>query len=211
MIAAEMGSSFIIAMSAIFVVVEPFGAAPTFAALTAGRSEDEIRSIALRASVVGAAVLAGVSLFGGPVLGALHIQLDAFRAAGGLLLLLTALEMLRGRATRCAPAELSAEREDVAIVPIAVPLLAGPGAMAAVMVLVAEAGPVEVLVVLAAVAITFAVTYAVLRAAGQITVWAGPSGIAVIQRVFGLLLAALAVQFVVMGISGLLGWAVGVG
>lgn len=201
---AELGTAFAVAFSAIFVVVEPFGTVPTFAALTAGRSADEIRSIALRASVVGAGVLAAFTLGGGAVLDALHVQLDAFRAAGGLLLLLTALDMLRGKGSscRCSPTELGQDRDDIAIVPVAVPLLAGPGAMATVMVLVSQGGPAQTAVVLAAVAVTFGISYLVLRAAGRLSRWAGPSGIAVVQRVLGLVLAALSIQFLATGLAG---------
>ncbi|MCA9569803.1 MAG: MarC family protein [Myxococcales bacterium] len=205
---AELSSAFFVAFSAVLVVVEPFGVAPTFAALTAGRSPAEVHRIAARATLAGAGVLVAFTLVGGHVLDALHLRLDAFRAAGGLLLLLTALQMLQGDRNdrRCSPGELVADREDVAIVPIAVPLLAGPGSMATVMVLVAEGGTAQVVVVLAAVLATFAVTYGVLRVSARLSAWAGPSGIAVVRRVLGLLLAALAMQFVAGGLAGLFGW-----
>jgi multiple antibiotic resistance protein len=202
-------ASFVTAFSAIFVLVEPFGVAPTFAALTAGRPAAEVRSIALRASVVGALVLAAFTLGGGLVLDALHVRLDAFRAAGGLLLLLTALEMLRGKAQscRCSPEELAAgaRRDDVAIVPVAVPLLAGPGSMATVMVLVADGGPTQTGVVLLAVGVTFLVSWVVLRAAGTVHRALNPSVVAVLERIMGLLLAAIAIQFLADGLLGLAG------
>lgn len=199
--------SFAVAFSAVFVVVEPFGVAPIFASLTAKRTDTEVRSIALRASVVGASVLTAFALGGGPLLRALHVEIDAFRAAGGLLLLLTALDMLRGKGEqcRCSKAELehAAHQDDVAIVPVAVPLLAGPGSMATVMVLVADGGVTQTGVVLAAIGLTFAISYGVLRAAGTLQRWTGPSVVAVVERVLGLLLAAMAIQMVSTGLLGL--------
>ncbi len=209
---AELATSFTVAFTAVFVVVEPFGVIPAFASMTAGRQDREVRDIALRASVVGAAVLVAFTLFGGALLRTLHVELDAFRAAGGLLLLLTALEMLRGRASacRCSTAEIAdaSHREDIAIVPVAVPLLAGPGAMATVMVLAGQGGALQTGAVLAAVGVTFAVTYVVLRGAGRLSRWTGPSVVAVVQRVLGLLLAAVAIQFLATGLSSLFGFGV---
>jgi multiple antibiotic resistance protein len=205
---AEVGASFVVAFSALFVVVEPFGVAPFFASMTTGRPQAQVRAIAWRACVVGAAILAGFTLFGGWLLQVLHVQLDAFRAAGGLLLLLTALDMLRGKrqSCRCSPEEVAdaTQRQDIAIVPLAVPLLAGPGSMATVMVLASSGGPAQTAVVLAAIAATFAASYLVLRAAGTLQRWAGPSVLAVVERVLGLLLAAIALQFLAMGAMGLL-------
>lgn len=200
-------TSFLVAFSAIFVVVEPFGVAPMFASMTAGRSTQEVRGIALRASLVGTFVLLSFALFGGRLLGALHVELDAFRAAGGLLLLLTALDMLRGRGKecRCSKAELAAaaRQDDIAVVPVAVPLLAGPGSMATVMVLVADGGALQTAIVVAAILLVFVISYVVLRAAGRLQRWTGPSVVAVVERVLGLLLAAIAIQFVAEGGVGL--------
>lgn len=203
-----MITSFAVAFTSVFVVVEPFGVAPLFASMTAGRTDADVRRIALRASVVGALVLVGFTLFGGYLLRALHVELDAFRAAGGLLLLLTALDMLRGRGDqcRCSKAELAAasRQDDIAIVPVAVPLLAGPGSMATVMVLVADGGAAQSAIVVAAVGLTFAISYAVLRAAGSLTRKTGPSVVAVVERVLGLMLAAIALQFMATGAVGLI-------
>jgi multiple antibiotic resistance protein len=93
----------------------------------------------------------------------------------------------------------------LAVVPLAVPLLAGPGAMATVMVLASTGGPVQAAVVLAAIAVTFVVSYFVLRAASTLQRWAGPSMLAVLERVLGLLLAAIAIQFIATGAIGLYG------
>ena len=204
-----MIATFAAAFTAIFVVVEPFGVAPMFASLTAGRPLDEVRSIAWRASTVGASVLIGFTLGGPQLLRALHVELDAFRAAGGLLLLLTALDMLRGKGERCRCSKKELDhamgQDDIAVVPVAVPLLAGPGSMATVMVLVAEGGLAQSAIVILAILLTFAISYAVLRAAGTLQRWTGPSVVAVVERVLGLLLAAIALQFMATGGLGLIG------
>jgi multiple antibiotic resistance protein len=203
----DLAGSFVVAFSALFVVVDPIGVAPTFLSLVAGRPDDEVRRIALRASVAGALVLTAFTLGGGLVLELLHVHLDAFRAAGGLLLLLTALDLLRGKGAtcRCSPEELAAgaARDDVAIVPLAVPLLAGPGSMATAMVLVAGGEPVQTGIVLVSIALTFGIGFLALRAAASLQAWTHPSLVAVFQRVLGLLLAAISIQFIADGIVGL--------
>lgn len=139
----ESWTFFVAALSTIFVIVEPFGVVPAFAALTAGRPAADVRRIALRASVVGAGVVFLFAIGGRLVLELLGVRIDAFRMAGGLLLLLTALDMLRAKqaSCRCSQEKLEAAktRDDIAVVPLAIPLLSGPGAMAAVMMLMSRA------------------------------------------------------------------------
>ena len=192
---------FFVATAALFVVVDPIAAAPAFASLTAGRPAAETRSIVLRASLVGAGLLVFFTLFGGLLFRVLGVELSAFRAAGGLLLLLTALEMLRGRAVSCKKEETSgvAAGADIAIVPLATPLLAGPGAIATVMVLVTENGPSAPIAVILAIVATFAASYCVLRAANLVPRVLGRSGLALVQRVMGLVLASVAIQFMAEG------------
>jgi multiple antibiotic resistance protein len=193
-------STFVPALVSLFVVVEPLGALPAFATMTAKRPRDEVGSIALRASVVGALVLALFAVAGQPLLEALGVRLDAFRAAGGVLLLLTALDMLRGESSRCrcGPREATAEG-DVAIVPLAIPLLAGPGAMATTMMLVTGSQGHALPVVLAAIAVTFLLTWLVLRAGQQLSSRLSPSVLSVTQRILGLVLAAMGLQAVLQG------------
>ena len=203
-------SSLFTSLAALFVVVEPLGVVPTFAALTADRSRAEARAIALRASIVGAFVLLGFAVGGRAALSALGIRIEAFRMAGGLLLLLTALDMLRGKGAhcRCTPAEVqdAAQRHDIAVVPVAVPLLSGPGAMATVMMLSSKApGALGLTIVLAAIAITFAISYLVLRSAGLINRVLGRSTMSVLQRVMGLILAAMSIQSILEGGGRLFG------
>ncbi|HEY0881780.1 MAG TPA: NAAT family transporter, partial [Archangium sp.] len=153
---SETWTFFVAALSTIFVIVEPLGVVPAFAAMTAGRTAVEVRRIALRASVVGACVLFLFAVGGRMLLELLGVRIDAFRMAGGLLLLLTALDMLRARqaACRCSQEELDDARskDDIAVVPLAIPLLSGPGSMAAVMLLMSRtAGGAQVLAVLLAI------------------------------------------------------------
>lgn len=207
---AEWFHFFSVAFAAVFVVVEPFGLVPTFAALTRGRPTGEVERIARRASLVGAVVLALFTLLGRPLLGLLGVGVDAFRTAGGLLLLLTAFDMLRGQTSscRCSPRELPepGSRGDIAIIPVAIPLLAGPGSMATVMALTARNGgsPRAAGVVLAAVALTFTISYVVLRAASLLQRFLGEAVMPVVQRVLGLVLAAMALQLLAEGARSLL-------
>ena len=150
------------------------------------------------------------ALFGGVIFRVFGVSLAAFRVAGGLLLMLTALDMLRAKppATRTTPEETQegVEREDIAVVPMAMPLLAGPGAIATVMTLMAQfAGDyVGMGAVLVSIAVTMLVTWLVLRSAEAVRRVLKHSGIAILERIFGLILAAIAVQFVFDGGKALL-------
>ena len=200
---------FALAFPAVLMVVDPFGALPVFLAMTARDPAEKTRSMALRACLVAAALLASFTLFGGLLFRLFGVTLAAFRVAGGLLLMLTALDMLRARPpeTRTSAEE---EREgeakdDIAIVPMAMPVLAGPGAIATVMVLMAEGDGVRTgAAVLAAIAATFVITLLVLRSAQPIKRVLGQTGLALVNRIFGLILATIAVQFVFAGVRELL-------
>jgi multiple antibiotic resistance protein len=197
-------SSFLVALSALFVVVDPIAVAPLAAMMTEGRPRGEVRSLLRRASVVGAGLLLFFTLFGGLLFRILRVDLSAFRVAGGLLLLLTALDMLRARVSECKctkrEVEAGARKDDIAIVPLATPLLAGPGAIATVMVLSAERpGLLSVLPIGAAIVVTFASGYYILRAGELIKRALNTSGMALVQRIMGLILAAVAVQFIAEG------------
>lgn len=196
-------ASVLVAFVALIVVVEPLGVIPLFLSLTRTRPSEDVRRIARRASIVGALVLLCFALFGRAILSSLGIPLDAFRIAGGLVLLLAALDMIRQKnACRCSPVESNGAGDDVAIVPLAIPLLSGPGSMAAVMSLVGREPTAAVVV---AIALVFWVTYLVLRGASVLHRLLGPATLAVIQRVLGLLLAAMSVHSIVTGIASLLG------
>jgi multiple antibiotic resistance protein len=198
----------LVAFSAVFFVVDPLGVVPIFLAVTAGDSPEKIRSTAFRASITAFGLLTFFALFGTLIFKVAGISLGAFRVAGGILLLITGLDMLRARQseTRTSPEEEAeaSRKEDVAIVPLAVPLLAGPGAIATVMVLMSRGSGVFTAVpVLAAVAVTCVASYFILRAASLVLRVLGQSGVAILQRVMGLILAAIAVQFVAEGVREL--------
>ena len=190
---------------ALFVVVEPFGVVPMFASLTRDRARDEQIRIAYRASVVGALILLAFAFVGRGLLDALGVRLDAFQVAGSVVLLLGALEMIRGKTGcgRCTASEADPTRNDIAIVPIAIPMLAGPGAMTATMSLVATKPLPAVLLAILAV---FAITFLVLRGTATVQRFIGPATLGVVLRVLGLLLAALSIQSIVSGVQSLLLW-----
>ena len=202
---------FAVALPAVFFVVDVFGVLPLFLGMTAGHPAARSRATALRACVAGAGLLAFFALFGGLLFKVLGITLPAFRVAGGLLLLVTALDMINARpsGTRTS-AEEQAEgeaKDDIALVPLAMPLLAGPGAIATVMVLMDKGGSLAlgVAVVLPAIALTFLAAFGVLAAAPLVHRVLRASGVAILERVMGLVLAAIAVQFIFDGAAVLLG------
>jgi MarC family membrane protein len=204
-------SSALVSLSAIFFVVDPIGVVPIFIAITHGDSPEKIRDTARRASLVAGGLLVFFALFGTFLFKVVGVSLSAFRVAGGIVLLITALDMLRARQseTRTSPEEAqeATDKEDVAIVPLAIPLLAGPGAIATVMVLMSRAsGAISVaVVVVLSIAVTMVVSYFLLRGASIVQRVLGQSGVAIFQRVMGLLLAAIAVQFIAEGGRELVG------
>ncbi len=205
-----MLSQLALALPAVFFVVDPIGVVPLFIAMTAHDTKEKARAMALKASITGALLLIVFALFGAFIFKLFGVTLPAFRVAGGLLLILTALDMVRARPseTRTSEAETKegAAKDDIAIVPLAIPLLAGPGSIATVMVLMSSGdGTISNgIAVVSAVLLTFVATWLLLRAAHHVKRALGQSGIAIMQRVFGLILAAIAVQFVVDGVRELL-------
>lgn len=206
----EAVSSALVALSAVFFVVDPVGVVPIFIAMTHGDPAEKMQATARRASVVAAALLVFFALFGTFLFKVVGVSLSAFRVAGGIVLLITALDMLRARQseTRTSPEEAqeATGKEDVAIVPLAIPLLAGPGAIATVMVLMSRAaGVASVVAVVLSILVTMAASYFLLRGASLVQRVLGQSGVAIFQRVMGLLLAAIAVQFIAEGGRALVG------
>lgn len=207
----ELVTFFFVALSAVFFVVDPIGVVPIFLAITSDDPPEKARQMARRACVTGFCILTTFAIFGGVIFKIFGISLGAFRVAGGLLLMLTALDMLRAKrpGTRTSPEETeeSVRKEDVALVPLAMPLLAGPGAIASTMVLMSQGNTrslVYAVPVLLAVTITFVAAYFILRAASLVQRVLGQSGVAILERVMGLILAAIAVQFVADGARDLL-------
>lgn len=197
---------FVSAFITLFVVIDPPGCAPIYAGLTKGASAAQARSMAIRACVISLAILLVFALFGQELLGALHIELDAFRIAGGLMLFWIAFEMVfekrtQRREERAEKIAATPEIEDVAVFPMAMPMLAGPGAIAAIMLLMNAAQTTEeTLVVLGALVAVLLITMAALIAAGPLMRLFGAPVEAVITRLLGVLLAALAAQYVIDGL-----------
>ncbi|HYV45340.1 MAG TPA: MarC family protein [Myxococcaceae bacterium] len=202
-------SFFLVALPAVFFVVDPIGTVPLFLAMTARDTPQKARGMAARACVVGGAVLAFFALFGHFVFQMFGVSLAAFRTAGGVLLLITSLDMLRAETskTKTSPAETSEglEKDDIAIVPLAMPMLAGPGAIATVMVLVSrDANTLRATTLVSlSILITFLGTYLILRGATVVQRVLRRSGVAILERVMGLILAAIAVQFMADGAKDL--------
>ncbi|GGA45657.1 MarC family protein [Sphingomonas psychrolutea] len=194
-----------------FVVIDPPGCAPIFAGLTKGASVAHRRAMAIRAVLVASAILFAFALFGEALLKGLGISLASFRIAGGIMLFLIALEMVFEKRTerredRAAKIAATPEVEDVSIFPMAMPMIAGPGSIASVMLLGSRnPGLEQHLVVFGALATILLLTLLALLAAGPIMRVLGAKIEAVITRLLGVLLAALAVQFVIDGVKISLG------
>ena len=202
---------FLSAFVTLFVVIDPPGCAPIYAGLTKGATPQQARSRALRATGIASIILLIFALFGQELLGALHIELNSFRIAGGLMLFFIAFDMVfekrtQRREERAEKIAATPEIEDVSVFPMAMPMLAGPGAIAAIMLLMNEAeGWPEMFEVLAALAAVLAITAAALVAAGPLIRLLGDKVEAVITRLLGVLLAALAAQYVIDGLKGSFG------
>ncbi|PRY94961.1 multiple antibiotic resistance protein [Hasllibacter halocynthiae] len=195
-------SDFVTAFVTLFVTIDPVGTAPLVPALTQGMTQRQRTGVAIRAAVVGAAILTLFGLTGEAVLRYLGVSLPAFRIAGGLLLFLIAVEMLFQKRTerREATAE-SSTRDDPSVFPLAIPFLAGPGAVATMILLAGRADDAGELITLhLAMLAAVGIAIPLFMAAGLIERLLGPIGIAVLTRLLGLLVAALAVQFVLSGL-----------
>lgn len=196
----------LLSLSAIFFVVDPLGVVPVFMAMTRHDSPGKRRDMAMRASLTAFFILTTFALAGTLIFRVFGVTLGAFKVAGGILLLLTSIEMLRAQQqrTRMTPEEEQegVEKEDVAIFPLAIPLLAGPGSIATVTALMGKAGRILFAVpVVLSIAITCAASYAMLIAAERIQRLMGVTGLSVMNRVIGLIIGAIAVQFMFDGLK----------
>ena len=202
----EVLTQSLVALSAIFVVVDPFAAVPFFLAMTSDQSEAQRRETARRAAIGAWLILTSFGLLGALLFRLLGISIPAFKLAGGLLLLLIAIDMIRIAPSRARITEPEVEagqvKEDVAIVPLAMPLLAGPGSIATVIVLMGRVQPRQWwngLPVLGAVAVVAVATYFTLAAATRVERVLSRTGMNILERVAGMLLAAIALQFMIDG------------
>lgn len=203
---AEIAQFFLVGLTSIFVLVDPIAAIPTFLIMTAGADTEDRQRMARRAAWTCFLVLSCFAAAGTLIFKLFGITLPAFKIAGGVILLLIGLDMLRARRspTKETPLETEegAEKEDVGIIPLGVPMLAGPGSISTVMVLMSGAPAVWYAVpVLVAIAITAFASYWILSGADRVRGYLGETGIRILTRMMGLLLTAIAVQFILNGLG----------
>jgi multiple antibiotic resistance protein len=192
------GDVYVRTLVTVLVIMDPLGNIPVFLALTPTLDLAGRRRAARQAVTVAAGVILLFALFGERMLAALNVSLQALQIAGGLLLVLIALELLRPEATEA----VTEHGRNIALVPLGTPLLAGPGAIAATMLAVREATtPAHVLSVILALLSALGLVYGVLRYAGLIGRALKENGIHLVSRVMGLLLAAIAVELVATGVA----------
>lgn len=202
-----MSELFVSALVTFFVVIDPPGCAPIFASLTSGAPSAHRRAMAIRSTFVASIILILFGAFGEKFLGAMGISLDAFRIAGGIMLFMIAIDMVfekrtERRESRADDVKANPAHEDISIFPMAIPMIAGPGSIASVMLMSARStGIEESLTVFAALATVLLVTLLSLLAAGPLMKALGYRVEAMITRILGVVLAALAAQFVVDGIK----------
>jgi multiple antibiotic resistance protein len=199
---SELARFGLITITSILFIVDPVAAVPTYLVITQDETPESRRRTALRACIAMTLLLTVFAATGTLIFRTFGITLPAFRVAGGLILWFSAMEMLRGeRPSREGRVEIQ-EAEDVAIVPLAIPLLAGPGAISTIVVLAGQAhAPPQVALLYAAILVTGVVSYLTLRVGEPLLRRLGRTGIRVITRIMGLLLAAVAVQFVLTGVN----------
>lgn len=203
-----MSETFIVAFATFFATVGPLDVAAVFAALSTRATAAEQRRMAIRGVAVAGGILLLFALAGETLLKSLGVSLPAFRAAGGVLLLLIGIDMVFAResgGTSTTPAENrdASTRDDIAVFPIAMPLIAGPGTMGALILLIADAEGewIQQLSVILALTLILLATLAALLLAGQVRRIFGVTGMHMVSRVFGVLLTALAIQFIFDGIA----------
>jgi multiple antibiotic resistance protein len=198
----------LLAFTSVFFLVDPFAVIPSFLAITSDCDAPERRKMARRAALTCAIVLCSFTLAGTLLFRIFGITLPAFKIAGGVILLQIGLEMLQARrsAVNETPGDTQegAAKEDASILPLGIPMLAGPGAISTVMVLVGESHVWwEHLIIYAAIAVTSLISFLVLAAADRVRKVLGETGIRILTRLMGLLLTAIAVQFVLNGLTDL--------
>ena len=198
----------VLALSFIFFLVDPFAALPTFLAVTAGADAQRRRKMAWKASVTAMLVLSAFAIAGQYIFRMFGITLPAFEIAGGVILLLIGLDMLEAKRSPTQESHVEAAeaalKEDAGIVPLGIPMLAGPGAITSVMVLVGQAeNKWQMVAILASIFITAAICYLVLGNSDRVAQALGETGVRILVRIMGLLLVALAVQYFVNGLADL--------
>jgi multiple antibiotic resistance protein len=200
----------VLALSSIFFLVDPFAAIPSFLAITESADPARRKRMARKACITCFIVLTSFALGGQLIFRMFGITLPAFEVAGGLILLLIGLDMLEAKRSPTQEAlgdtEEAAAKEDAGIVPLGIPMLAGPGAISSVMVLVGQVPSIfhwEMGAILGSITFTCLISYWVLAGAGRVRQVMGETGIRILVRIMGLLLVALAMQFFVNGLTDL--------
>jgi len=212
----EFISIFLASFVTFFVLIDALGVAPVFASLTVRGPASYRRSMAIRSVLVGTLIIFGFAFFGAWLLDKLHITIDAFRAAGGILLFIIALDMVfekrterrgnRAEAVLADSDDTPEHLEDVSVFPVGIPMLAGPGSIATAMLYMSQhAEWVGKAAVLSAIAANMVVCLIVFLAAGPLVKAMGESIAGAITRIFGVILAALSVQLLIDGIKGAFG------
>ncbi|MCI0533747.1 MAG: MarC family protein [Verrucomicrobiales bacterium] len=189
------------AASSLFIIMDPIALIPTFLAITHGDSPAHRIRMAKLACLVAAGVLMTFALVGHKLFALLGITLPAFKIAGSIVLLLIALDMLRAQRSRvqetAEETDAGAAKEDIAITPLAVPMLAGPGAISTIILLESQAkGVVQEVALFLCIALVCAISYLILRLAAHGAGWISPIAMKIVTRIMGLLLAAVAIQFI---------------
>lgn len=195
----------LVALSSIFFLVDPVGAIPTFLAIAGDAQPQRQKHLAKRGAITCFIVLTSFAFLGRYIFKALGFTLPAFEIAGGILLLLIGLDTLQARrsSTQETPGEAAEgqHREDAGVIPLGIPMLAGPGAISAVMVLIGQShGPKGMLPVIVAIAVTCVASYFILAGAVRLAKFLGQTGINIVVRFMGLLLTAIAIQFMINGL-----------
>ena len=202
-----MVTFFVKDLVALFTIVDPVGLAPVVLALTAGMSPAERTLVIFRATIIAGIVIAIFGIFGQFIFSSLGVTSEAFSIAGGALLFLVAFDMIFGRqsgARETARETREARtREDISVFPLAIPMIAGPGTITTIILLVSNAGtdPLQLSLVALAALITLAASLVTMLVSAQIQKRIGATGILVLSRVLGMLLAAVALQFILNGIT----------
>jgi multiple antibiotic resistance protein len=203
-VAWQMAQFSVSALTTLFFAIDPVAAVPLFLAMTDNETEASRRRMVRGAALVTAFTLSGFAVAGNWIFRFFGISLDAFRVAGGALLFLLALDMLRAEPSRqrSTPEERSEGRDkpDVSVFPLGIPILAGPGAITSVLMLVAQPVPGSRILVVLAVALVVLLTFFILRSAAYIEKRFRRTGLNVVQRLMGLVLAGVAVQFMLDGV-----------
>jgi len=195
----------LLTLTSILFIVNPIAVIPTYLVITQKDTAQRRARTARRACIAAALILIAFAVAGRQIFSIFGITIDAFRVAGGLILWVVAMDMLHGeRRTQEGQQEITegSSKEDVALAPLAMPMLAGPGAISTIMVLSSQAsGMAEKIAVFVAIVVTMAIAWVVLRVGDKVVLRMGETGIRVMTRIMGLLLAAIAMQLVISGAS----------